>query len=127
MSDSAEKTHSQSPDLSLSQVVARIEDLRDGYKQKIREGSADGYWNHLQDTVDLLDACLTLLRQPQAQIVEAKPSYRYAEIQERQEPQAQGWQPEDVRTVLRLAEEANKDWRWALDQLPLPSPPAGSQ
>lgn len=29
----------------------------------------------------------------------------------------QMWHPEQVRAVLRLAEKANKDWRWALDQL----------
>ena len=57
-------------EIRRDQVIARIEQIRDGYKQKIREGSADGYWDHLQADVDLFDACLTLLRQPQEPQIE---------------------------------------------------------
>jgi hypothetical protein len=220
MSDSAEKTHSQSSDLSLSQVIARIERMLDA------RVDLDVPWE-----IETLNACLTLLRQtqhaqtvmganhdgdrkstllrqPQAQgndqeklhecdrirllqwgakcdepakpeagpmrnaespsgvqalgssglaqaitditnlrdgarNIESSSAYQTDQMWlwrgkaiayetvlgrlSRVPPQAQGWQPEDVRTVLRRAEQANKDWRWALDQLPLPSPPAGSQ
>jgi hypothetical protein len=48
--------------------IAGLTRLRDGYAQRIREGSADGYWDHLQVTVDLLNDTITARRCAEARL-----------------------------------------------------------
>lgn len=38
--------------MTHDEVIRRVERLRDGFKRQISEGSADGYWDHLQEHVD---------------------------------------------------------------------------
>jgi hypothetical protein len=54
-------------DKRVAKAVKFLTNLRDGYQQKIREGSADGYWDHLKPHVDQVDDIIALLRQARAQ------------------------------------------------------------
>jgi hypothetical protein len=109
-------------DLSLSQVIARIEQQINLARQ------------HHQDAVtlafDTADACLTLLRQPYGKMVtelidEARANLRRAEEAEAllRQPQAQGCRCGVPTGVSHYCSALNHCW---VGQ-PLPSPPAGSQ
>lgn len=50
-------------EMTLEQkMVAEIQGIKDARLQKIAEGSADGYWDHLKSTIPVLDAILAKLQ-----------------------------------------------------------------
>jgi hypothetical protein len=49
------------PEMSNQEAIQKLQNIRDGYKRQIREGSADGYWDHLQAYIEPLDRAIDAL------------------------------------------------------------------